>query len=399
MTGALLPPPPSRLAHGALRAGLSVTSTQGRVAGTPLVTLHWLSVAHQRDEARTHCVVIQTARHVVHAVGQTRADRRDCLTTLETRRASLRQAQRVAEGDNPVVADQVTSVGDSHMAARQPCHSHHVAMQPRQVARSSAIVHSSRGAVSDTASHGAMSVDCADPRRDGFSAQSVDPPGVSTVGMAKPLAESADPADPPCAGSEGGVTWLLSSPICGADTLKVVSVGKAPCARGSPAERLGPAEKASDDRVGPPETASDNWMDPVDSASDDWPGQVDSADEHVGPIDPAPRSRVGPVARVGPTETASDNWVDPVDSASDDWPGQIDSADEHVGPIDPAPRSRVGPVDTTPGGRVGPVDTASGDRVGLHDDSADTQIEVPVVVATLPDVAPHAPVVPSGYGG
>ncbi|KAL8591538.1 hypothetical protein ACOMHN_055505 [Nucella lapillus] len=101
MTGALLPPPPSRLAHGALRAGLSVTSTQGRVAGTPLVTLHWLSGAHQRDEARTHCVVIQTARHVVHAVGQTRADRRDCLTTLETRRASLRQAQRVAEGDNP----------------------------------------------------------------------------------------------------------------------------------------------------------------------------------------------------------------------------------------------------------------------------------------------------------
>ncbi|KAL8572533.1 hypothetical protein ACOMHN_019572 [Nucella lapillus] len=54
-------------------------------------------------------------------------------------------------------------------------------MQPRQVARSSAIVHSSRGAVSDTANHGAMSVDCADPRRDGFSAQSVDPPGVSTV--------------------------------------------------------------------------------------------------------------------------------------------------------------------------------------------------------------------------
>ncbi|KAL8622815.1 hypothetical protein ACOMHN_026936 [Nucella lapillus] len=102
MTGALLPPPPSRLAHGALRAGLSVTSTQGRVAGTPLVTLHWLSGAHQRDEARTHCVVIQTARHVVHAVGQTRADRRDCLTTLETRRASLRQGQRVAEGDNPV---------------------------------------------------------------------------------------------------------------------------------------------------------------------------------------------------------------------------------------------------------------------------------------------------------
>ncbi|KAL8559710.1 hypothetical protein ACOMHN_002243 [Nucella lapillus] len=102
MTGALLPPPPSRLAHGALRAGLSVTSTQGRVAGTPLVTLHWLSGAHQRDEARTHCVVIQTARHVVHAVGQTPADRRDCLTTLETRRASLRQAQRVAEGDNPV---------------------------------------------------------------------------------------------------------------------------------------------------------------------------------------------------------------------------------------------------------------------------------------------------------
>ncbi|KAL8561225.1 hypothetical protein ACOMHN_024481 [Nucella lapillus] len=321
-------------------------------------------------------------------------------------------------------------------------------MQPRQVARSSAIVHSSRGAVSDTASHGAMSVDCADRRRDGFSAQSVDPPGVSTVGMAKPLAESADPADPPCAGSEGGVTWLLSSPICGADTLKVVSVGKAPCARGSPAERLGPAEKASDDRVGPPETASDHWVDPVDSASDDWPGQVDSADEHVGPIDPAPRSRVGPVARVGPTETASDHWVDPVDSASDDWPGQVDSADEHVGPIDPAPRSRVGPVarvgptetasdhwvdpvdsasddwpgqvdsadehvgpidpaprsrvgpvDTTPGGRVGPVDTASGDRVGPHDDSADTQNEVPVVVATLPDVAPHAPVVPSGYGG
>ncbi|KAL8591978.1 hypothetical protein ACOMHN_020456 [Nucella lapillus] len=103
MTGALLPPPPSRLAHGALRVGLSVTSTQGRVAGTPLVTLHWLSGAHQRDEARTHCVVIQTARHVVHAVGQTRADRRDCLTTLETRRASLRQGQRVAEGDNPVV--------------------------------------------------------------------------------------------------------------------------------------------------------------------------------------------------------------------------------------------------------------------------------------------------------
>ncbi|KAL8579865.1 hypothetical protein ACOMHN_062569 [Nucella lapillus] len=103
MTGALLPPPPSRLAHGALRAGLSVTSTQGRVAGTPLVTLHWLSGAHQRDEARTHCVVIQTARHVVHAVGQTRADRRDCLTTLETRRASLRQGQRVAEGDNPAV--------------------------------------------------------------------------------------------------------------------------------------------------------------------------------------------------------------------------------------------------------------------------------------------------------
>ncbi|KAL8598987.1 hypothetical protein ACOMHN_006796 [Nucella lapillus] len=155
-----------------------------------------------------------------------------------------------------------------------------------------------------------MSVDCADPRRDGFSAQSVDPPGVSTVGMAKPLAESADPADPTCAGS-------------------------------------------------------------VDSASDDWPVQVDSADEHVGPIDPAPRSRVGPVARVGPTETASDHWVDPVDSASDDWPGQVDSADEHVGPIDPAPRSRVGSVDTTPGGRVGPVDTASGDRVGPHDDSAD----------------------------
>ncbi|KAL8582752.1 hypothetical protein ACOMHN_061631 [Nucella lapillus] len=102
MTGALLPPPPSRLAHGALRAGLSVTSTQGRVAGTPIVTLHWLSGAHQRDEARTHCVVIQTARHVVHAVGQTRADRRDCLTTLETGRASLQQAQRVAEGDNPV---------------------------------------------------------------------------------------------------------------------------------------------------------------------------------------------------------------------------------------------------------------------------------------------------------
>ncbi|KAL8610385.1 hypothetical protein ACOMHN_041199 [Nucella lapillus] len=272
-------------------------------------------------------------------------------------------------------------------------------MQPRQVARSSAIVHSSRGAVSDTASHGAMSVDCADPRRDGFSAQIVDPPGVSTIGMAKPLAESADPADPPCAGSEGGVTWLLSSPICGADTLKVVSVGKAPCARGLPAERLGPAEKALDDRVGPPETASDHWVDPVDSASDDWPGQVDSADEHVGPIDPAPRSRVGPVARVGPTETASDHWVDPVDSASDDWPGQVDSADEHVGPIDPAPRSRVGPVDTTPGGRVGPVDTASGDRVGPHDDSADTQNEVPVVVATLPDVAPHAPVVSSGYGG
>ncbi|KAL8584890.1 hypothetical protein ACOMHN_043527 [Nucella lapillus] len=102
MTGALLPPPPLRLAHGALRAGLSVTSTQGRVAGTPLVTLHWLSGAHQRDEVRTHCVVFQTARHVVHAVGQTRADRRDCLTTLETHRASLRQAQRVAEGDNPV---------------------------------------------------------------------------------------------------------------------------------------------------------------------------------------------------------------------------------------------------------------------------------------------------------
>ncbi|KAL8591290.1 hypothetical protein ACOMHN_060592 [Nucella lapillus] len=239
-------------------------------------------------------------------------------------------------------------------------------MQPRQVARSSAIMHSSRGAVSDTASHVAMSVDCADPRLDGFSAQSVDPPGLSTVGMAKLLAESADPADPPCAGSEGGVTWLLSSPICGADTLKVVSVGKAPCARGSPAERLGPAEKASDDRVGPPETASDHWVDPVDSASDDWPGQVDSADEHVGPIDPAPRSRVGPVARVGPTETASDHWVDPVDSASDDWPGQVDSADEHVGPIDPAPRSRVGPVDTTPGGRVGPVDTASGAASGEH---------------------------------
>ncbi|KAL8604577.1 hypothetical protein ACOMHN_013357 [Nucella lapillus] len=108
MTGALLPPPPSRLAHGALRAGLSVTSTQGRVAGTPLVTLHWLSGAHQRDEARTHCVVIQTARHVVHAVGQTRADRRDCLTTLETRRASLRQAQRVVEGDNPVHLDSHT---------------------------------------------------------------------------------------------------------------------------------------------------------------------------------------------------------------------------------------------------------------------------------------------------
>ncbi|KAL8585714.1 hypothetical protein ACOMHN_049060 [Nucella lapillus] len=105
MTGALLPPPPSRLAHGSLRAGLSVTSTQGRVGGTPLVTLHWLSGAHQRDEARTHCVVIQTARHVVHAVGQIRADRRDCLTTLETRRASLRQAQRVAEGDNPVQAE------------------------------------------------------------------------------------------------------------------------------------------------------------------------------------------------------------------------------------------------------------------------------------------------------
>ncbi|KAL8582889.1 hypothetical protein ACOMHN_043482 [Nucella lapillus] len=103
MTGALLPPPSSRLAHGALRAGLSVTSTQGRVAGTPLVTLHWLSGAHQRDEARTHCVVIQTARYVVHAVGQTRADRRDCLTTLETRRAGLRQAQRVVEGDNPVL--------------------------------------------------------------------------------------------------------------------------------------------------------------------------------------------------------------------------------------------------------------------------------------------------------
>ncbi|KAL8576482.1 hypothetical protein ACOMHN_049048 [Nucella lapillus] len=223
-------------------------------------------------------------------------------------------------------------------------------MQPRQVARSSAIGHSSRGAVSDTAGHGAMSVDCADPRLDGFSAQSVDPPGVSTVGMAKLLAESADQADPRCAGSEGGVTWLLSSPICGADTLKVVSVGKAPCARGSPTERLGPAEKASDDRVGPP-------------------------------------------------ETASDHWVDPVDSASDDWPGQVDSADEHVGPIDPAPRSRVGPVDTTPGGRVGPVDTASGDRVGPHDDSADTQNEVPVVVATLPDVAPHAPVGQSGYGG
>ncbi|KAL8561395.1 hypothetical protein ACOMHN_063322 [Nucella lapillus] len=60
-------------------------------------------------------------------------------------------------------------------------------MQPRQVARSSAIVHSSRGAVSDTASHGAMSVDCADRRRDGFSAQSVDPPGVSTHDMQEAL--------------------------------------------------------------------------------------------------------------------------------------------------------------------------------------------------------------------
>ncbi|KAL8615634.1 hypothetical protein ACOMHN_026624 [Nucella lapillus] len=162
-------------------------------------------------------------------------------------------------------------------------------MQPRQVARSSAIVHSSRGAVSDTESHGAMSVDCADPRRDGFSAQSMDPPGVSTVGMAKSLAESTDPADPPYTASD---------------------------------DRVGPIDTALDDRVGPIDTASDHWVDPVDSASDDWPGLIDSADEQVGPVDTTPGGRVGPVdttsgGRVGPADKASGDRVGPHDYSAD----------------------------------------------------------------------------------
>ncbi|KAL8622823.1 hypothetical protein ACOMHN_026944 [Nucella lapillus] len=107
--GDLHHPPPSHLAHGSQGAGLSVTSTQGRVAGTPLMTLHWLSGARQRS-----VVGISPCRHPgskAHGAcgGPDRVDRRDCLTTWETRCESLRQAQRMAEGDNPVSVRQLFS--------------------------------------------------------------------------------------------------------------------------------------------------------------------------------------------------------------------------------------------------------------------------------------------------